>query len=87
MTDNKSVFELYKSNYQYFEYCPPKPTTGSMNDDLSALPNNIDKTDKHFFGFYDNNQLIGIIDLITIYPIKHTISNNQLKVMLFSKEL
>ena len=70
--DSKSVLDLYKSNHQYFEYCPPQPTIESVNDDLSTLPNNVDITDKHYLGFYDNNQLIGIIDLITNYPDKQT---------------
>ena len=57
----KNIFELCKSNHQYFEYCPPQPATESINDDSSTLLNNIDKTDNHYLGFYDNNQLIGII--------------------------
>ena len=61
--DCDDILKLYNSNPQYFEYCPPKPSIDTVKDDLSALPNNVAKQDKHFLGFYDGNELIGIIDL------------------------
>lgn len=72
MQECESILALYRSNPQYFEYCPPKPTIDTVKDDLSALPDNVDIKDKHFLGFYDGDQLIGIIDLITKYPDEET---------------
>lgn len=68
INDCDNILALYKSNPHYFEYCPPFPTIDTVKDDLSILPNGIDISNKYFLGFYDNDQLIGIIDLITNYP-------------------
>lgn len=70
--DCDSILSLYRSNPQYFEYYPPQPTIDTVKDDLVALPNNVDIANKHYLGFYDEENLLGIIDLITKYPDEHT---------------
>ena len=70
--DCDDILGLYNSNPQYFIYCPPVPTIETIKKDLIITPNNIDISNKYFLGFYDKDELFGIIDLITNYPNDET---------------
>ena len=43
-------------------------TEESIAEDLTALPPNIQPTAKYFVGFYSENRLVAILDLIDGYP-------------------
>jgi len=62
------VLKLAKSNSMYFEYYPPMATIESLKEDLKALPPHTTIDNKYFLGYYQDNKLIAIIDLITGYP-------------------
>lgn len=70
--DCDNILTLYNSNPEYFKYCPPQPTIDTVKDDLMALPNNVDIKNKHYLGFYDGDNLFGVVDLITNYPDNQT---------------
>lgn len=71
--DCSIILDLQRGNPLYFEYCPPQASINGIIDDLSALPPGKSKEDKYFLGFFDNNQLIAIIDLIASYPREDTV--------------
>ena len=58
------------SNPDYFKYCPPKPSIKTIEEDMNSLPPNMTMKNKYYLGFYDSDELIGIIDLIIGYPNK-----------------
>ena len=68
----QEVYELCKGNPMYYEYCPPKLTIQGIKDDMVALPNGKNSKDKYYIGFYQNNELVAIMDLISEYPNKET---------------
>ena len=43
-------------------------TRKSIESDMMALPNNIDIKDKYYVGYFKNEKLIAVLDLIDGYP-------------------
>ena len=70
--DISSIFSLCKKNKTYYKYCPPMVSEQSIKEDMLALPKHKTLDDKYFVGFYDEDKLIAIMDLITNYPNKKT---------------
>lgn len=70
--DIPDVFALCKSNPLYYQYCPPSLTIESVQKDLTALPKGKTLEDKYYLGFYKNEFLIAVMDLIYKYPNEKT---------------
>ena len=66
------IYALELDNPMYFKFCPPEVTKESVLDDLKALPPNMTYDDKYYIGFFLNNKLIAVMDLILHYPNKET---------------
>lgn len=74
-SDVKQVVALCSENTQFYEYCPPFVTEQSILDDMKALPEGRGKTmaDKYYLGFFAQNDLIAVVDMIDAFPNKETI--------------
>lgn len=70
--DAETVYELYAGNTFFYRYHPPLPTKASVLSDMEALPPGTTQSDKHYLGFFDEENLIAVMDLITGYPSKNT---------------
>ena len=66
--DISDVYALCKSNQKYYENTNSAPTVESLTEIISRLPENVVPKDKYFVGFYDNEQLVSVLELITGYP-------------------
>ena len=66
--DAVMIFELLKHNTIFYQYHPPMVTVESILEDMEALPPNMDYEDKHYIGFFQNNTLVAVMDLIENYP-------------------
>ena len=71
--DVPDIYRLCDGNSMYYEYCPPFVTEKSIKEDMVTLPPNTTIDDKHYVGFYDDNKLIAIMDLINDYPEDHIV--------------
>ncbi len=67
-SDIERVLNICESNPIYYQYCPPKPSITSLINDLQCLPPNKEYKDKYYVGFYENDQIIALMDLINKYP-------------------
>lgn len=68
--DIDQIYDLCSKNHLYYQYRPPYVTRKSIESDMMALPNNIDFKDKHYVGYFKNEKLIAVLDLIDGYPKK-----------------
>ena len=68
--DISDVYTLCKSNQKYYKYLNAAPTVESLTEIISRVPDGVETTDKHFVGFYENDHLISVLELITGYPEK-----------------
>lgn len=66
--DIADVYRLCKSNKKYYKYLGKIPTRESLTEIITKLPDGVGKNDKIFVGFYREDNLIAIMDLITGYP-------------------
>lgn len=67
-TDLEQVLVLYQTNPLYFEHFPPLPSLESLANDLVDCPPGKSLSDKYFLGFWEQNRLVAVLDLIDGYP-------------------
>ncbi len=67
-SDIITVYNLCAKNTIYYDYCPPFVTPESIEADMTALPPGKLADDKFYLGYFDNEKLIAVIDLILGYP-------------------
>ena len=68
--DIDQIYGLCSKNHLYYQYCPPYVTRKSIESDMMILPGNIDIKDKYYVGYFKNEKLIAVLDLIYGYPKK-----------------
>ena len=67
-TDAEMVYEVLKNNTIFYEYHPPMVTVESILEDMETLPPNKGYEDKHYIGFFCEDTLVAVMDLIEHYP-------------------
>lgn len=70
--DVAAVFALCKENSLYYQYCPPFVTEDSIRADMTALPPRKTMEDKYYVGFFKEEKLIAVMDLILGFPKEET---------------
>ena len=66
--DISEVYHLCRENRQYYRYLGERPSRRELTDVISDLPEGSGPDNKHFVGFYKEDDLVAILDLITGYP-------------------
>ena len=67
-SDVETLVEICKQNTVFYEYTEARPTKENILNDMKATPPGITMDDKYYFGFFDDRELIAIMDLIDGYP-------------------
>lgn len=67
------IYDLSIENRTFYQYHPPIVTKESILDDMIALPPNKTMQDKYYIGFFDNNTLVAVMDLIDGYPTEKVV--------------
>ena len=62
------LFSLCRNNVLYYKYYPPLVTEESLLHDLTALPPKKEAKDKYYVGYFAEDKLIAVMDLIMSYP-------------------
>ena len=63
------ISALCAENTQFYRYCTANPTVEQILDDLHALPQGVEASDKYYIGFYRDGALTAVMDLIDGYPL------------------
>ena len=71
-SDADAVLELCLGNPQFYDYCEEEPTKEQVLFDLKETPAGKAAEDKYFIGFYQNEALVAVMDLIDGYPNSST---------------
>ena len=66
--DAPEMLRLAGSNPLYYRYMKITPTEENLTADLIALPPKRTKADKHFFGWFEGDRLVAMMDLIAHHP-------------------
>lgn len=67
-SDVDAVFRLCMENTQFYEYCEAKPTRERVLNDMKITPPGTGASDKYYIGFFQDDDLIAVMDLIDGYP-------------------
>ena len=70
--DAEMIYDLLKNNTIFYKYHPPMVTVESILEDMEALPPNKGYEDKHYIGFFCEDTLVAVMDLIEHYPQQGT---------------
>lgn len=70
--DVDGILALCKGNAEYYRYMNSEPSAENIRDDLAALPPGKAMDDKFFIGFFMENKLTAVMDLITGFPSADT---------------
>lgn len=68
--DVERIYDLSCGNPIFYRYHPPFVTRESILDAMAALPPGKSYADKYYVGFFENESLVAIMDLILDYPAK-----------------
>lgn len=68
--DVELIYDLSIKNCIFYQYHPPFVTRESILQDMEALPPGKSYDDKFYIGFFENESLVAIMDLILGYPAK-----------------
>lgn len=66
--DVPEMLRVARSNPLFYQYMRPDPTEENLAADLTALPPRRTMTDKHFFGWFEGERLVAMMDLIWRHP-------------------
>ena len=68
--DVQMIYLFCKKNTQYYKYCGKELTIDLIEKDLEITPPGIPIEQKNYIGFFDNGNLVAIMDLEDGYPNK-----------------
>lgn len=68
--DVELIYRLSCGNTLFYRYHPPFVTYESILMDMKALPPGKMYDDKYYIGFFDEECLVAIMDLIQDYPVE-----------------
>ncbi len=66
--DVDAIYDLSCGNQIFYQYHPPFVTKESIMEDMDALPPGKGYEDKFYIGFFSDQRLIAVMDLILGYP-------------------
>ena len=66
--DADEILALCRGNRLYYELCGEETSKEQILRDLHAAPPGVASSDKYYLGFYDEKELLAVIDLIDGYP-------------------
>ena len=67
-SDIPEMLRVARSNPLFYQYMRPDPDEANLAADLTALPPRRILADKHFFGWFEGDRLVAMMDLITHHP-------------------
>lgn len=62
------IYSMCLGNQQYYQYCTKQPTIDLIKSDLKITPPGIDISKKYYVGFFEEETLVAVMDLIDGYP-------------------
>lgn len=70
--DIPDLYTLYLGNPVFYRHCPPAVTMDSIRREMTILPPGKTLDDKYYIGFYIEETLLAVMDLISGYPDPET---------------
>lgn len=62
------VYALCAGNPQFYRYSPAELSREQILSDIALTPPGIESSRKHYFGFFEGDALVAVMDLVDGYP-------------------
>ena len=72
-SDIPQILELCQKNPKYYRHCPPEVSSETIRKDMIMLPPNKTLEDKYYVGFFEDINLVAVMELIDGYPNEETV--------------
>ncbi|MBR5290364.1 MAG: GNAT family N-acetyltransferase [Erysipelotrichaceae bacterium] len=71
-SDINLIYDFCSKNKQFYLYCGKDVSKESILNDIHITPPDIPMNQKHYIGFFEENTMIALMDLIDGYPDEET---------------
>lgn len=68
LNDVQLIYTFCKKNTQYYKYCGKELSIELIEKDLEITPPGISLEQKYYVGFWDNDKIVAVMDLVNGYP-------------------
>lgn len=69
--DADDILRFCEKNTLYYQYCNATPSKEQVLSDLHIAPPGVEMQDKYYLGFFIEDELAAVLDLIDGYPEKN----------------
>lgn len=70
--DIDMIYEMCSKNENFYKFHPPFVTPKSILEDMKSLPPGKTHDDLYYIGFFENDTLLAVMDLVLGYPDNET---------------
>lgn len=70
--DAELIYAMMRKNVQYYEYCGKQNVIEDVYNDLEITPPGKETKDKYYVGYFDDKELVAILDVYDGFPDKET---------------
>lgn len=70
--DGETILKLCRTNPLYYACCGTEVTVEEILRDMTLLPPGVSKENKYYCGYFHENRLLAVLDLIDRYPDAQT---------------
>lgn len=67
-SDVDRILEVCRQNTLFYKYTEAQPTAEQILDDMKLTPPGVELPAKHYFGFFEEEDLVAVMDLVDGYP-------------------
>ena len=70
---NEALNVYLKNNYYFSKISDNLPNISNVEEDIETIPDGVQKNQKNYRLISFNNEILGVVDYLTDYPVKDTI--------------
>ena len=70
--DENRILDLCRRNPLFYEFTEARPTREEIQNDMTLTPPGIDRSAKYYIGFFENRDLVAVMDIVDGYPNPET---------------
>lgn len=71
-SDVDAILDFYRENTLYYQFCGAEASREQILIDLHITPPGVNRSAKYYVGFYRDEELVAVMDLIEGYPDLNT---------------
>lgn len=70
--DIESIYKLCQGNKLYYRYCQAEISREQILSDLCLRPEGVNEDNKYYLGFFEDEVLVAVLDILDGYPDEET---------------